>query len=204
MIVSFALLFLTACGNGSEDVQPEEREEATATEDDEEINSSEGTNEGVEDEDPVEGNPDEEETGDSEESSDDQLSDYSQAEIEYARVWLSAVSEDTEPIETIYFQVIPEGTAVIADREGSPVYPETVVRLSGSRLAEGAVVYSGNGDGTINVYPVPSRPSDAVADFDQDMLEETTLVEVDVHDDNHVIELIDKLVDYDEEYADLD
>ncbi|WP_440896698.1 hypothetical protein ACS127_01410 [Amphibacillus sp. Q70] len=204
IVVSFTLLFLVACGNESEEVQPEEQEEPNASEADEELNSSEETNEDVEDGDSVEGNSDDEETDDSEESSDNQLSDYSQAEIEYARVWLSTVSEETEHLETIYFQVIPEGTAVIPDRENSPVYPETVIRLSGSRLAEGTVVYSGNGDGTINVYPVPNRSDDAVADYDQDMLEETTLVEVGVHDDNQVVELINKLVDYNEEYADLD
>lgn len=52
---------------------------------------------------------------------------------------------------------ISAGTPINALDEGSLDYPENVIQLSGSRLVDGIVTYSSNGDGTINIYTVPTR-----------------------------------------------
>src|SRR5699024_4736011 len=43
------------------------------------------------------------------------------------------------------------------EKEESAEYPEDVISLSGKIMADGMVIYSGNGDGTINLYAVPSH-----------------------------------------------
>lgn len=83
------------------------------------------------------------------------LSQYSAQEIEYASVWLQL--GPNQDIDGLYVENIPAGTPLNAKDETSDVYPEDVIQLSGSRLVEGSITYSGNGDGTINVYNVPKR-----------------------------------------------
>lgn len=62
------------------------------------------------------------------------------------------------------------------------------------------VTYSGNGDGTINVYNIPYRlpyPEDEnweeLVEMYEGWIENPELVQVDVHDDEDVIELIEKI-----------
>jgi hypothetical protein len=71
--------------------------------------------------------------------------------------------------------------------------------LAGSRLVDGSVTYSGNGDGTINVYEVPLRWETSVPDdldenymkeLTESIIENTELVYVDPGDDEKIIELI--------------
>ncbi|WP_404406985.1 hypothetical protein [Jeotgalibacillus malaysiensis] len=83
------------------------------------------------------------------------LSQYSAQEIEYARVWLQL--GPNQDIDGLYVEHIPAGTPLNPKDETSDVYPEDVIQLSGSRLVDGSITYSGNGDGTINVYNVPQR-----------------------------------------------
>ncbi|PAE16336.1 hypothetical protein CHH91_09680 [Virgibacillus sp. 7505] len=84
---------------------------------------------------------------------DDPLTGYSAEEIEYARVWLQL--GPNQQIDGLYVRHIPAGTPLEPDYFPVVSYPEDVVQLSGSRIVDGSVTYSSNGDGTINVYNVP-------------------------------------------------
>ena len=58
------------------------------------------------------------------------------------------------------------------------------------------MTYSGNGDGTINLYNVPLRwdgEYPAGEDFYNDIIENTELVEIEPGDDEEVIRLIELL-----------
>ncbi|WP_080875063.1 hypothetical protein [Oceanobacillus timonensis] len=98
------------------------------------------------------------EENNSNESSGDILSNYSSEEIEYARVWLQLgelqVDDDLEELNVRH---ISAGEPVNRLDEESAEYPEDVIELRGGKLIDGAVTYSSNGDGTINVYNVPAR-----------------------------------------------
>ncbi|MCM3005613.1 hypothetical protein ACQKJC_18915 [Priestia koreensis] len=124
----------------------------------------------------------------------DPLSAYSSKKIEYARVWLQLGLN--QQIDHLYIQHIKAGTKLNPDDETSGSYPEDVIQLAGSRLVDGSVTYSGNGNGTINVYNVPLRwdgQYPAGEDFYKDIIKHTTLVSVDVGDDEQVIQLIKKI-----------
>ena len=41
--------------------------------------------------------------------------------------------------------------------EDSAVFHEDVIQLTGEFTADGKVVYNSNGDGTINIYDIPSH-----------------------------------------------
>ncbi|SEM68072.1 hypothetical protein SAMN04489762_0742 [Terribacillus saccharophilus] len=86
-------------------------------------------------------------------SKDEPLAEYSSEEIEYARVWLQL--GPNQQIDGLYVRHIPAGTTLEPDHFPIVSYPEDVVQLSGSRIVDGSVTYSSNGDGTINVYNVP-------------------------------------------------
>jgi hypothetical protein len=130
------------------------------------------------------------------------LSQYSSEQIEYALVWLQL--GPNQEIDELNVRHIPAGTPLDPDDDTSVSYPEDVIQLRGSRLVDGIVTYSGNGDGTINVYNVPSRwyggfsPPD---DIDEDeirkemenIINNTKLVYVDPGDDKEIIELIEVL-----------
>ncbi|MFD2045219.1 hypothetical protein ACFSTA_16160 [Ornithinibacillus salinisoli] len=131
-------------------------------------------------------------------SEEDLLSEYSAAEIEYARVWLQL--GPNQDLDELNVRHIPAGEQINPNDDTSATYPEDVIQLAGSRLVDGSVTYSGNGDGTINVYNVPLRwDSNDSADVDEDFMKEYTegiiedaeLVYVDPNDDEEIIELID-------------
>lgn len=130
------------------------------------------------------------------------LSKYSSAEIEYARVWLQlGPNQEIDELNVLH---IPAGEPLNPGDDTDVSYPEGVIQLSGSRLVDGSVTYSGNGDGTINVYHVPLRwyggfaPSD---DLDKDeiieemenIIENTELVYIDTGTDEKIIDLIEVL-----------
>ena len=88
---------------------------------------------------------------------------------------------------------IPAGTPLNLEDDTSASYPEDVIQLSGSRLVDGSVTYSGNGDGTINVYNVPLRWNGqypAGRNFYIDIIENTKLVYVNPERDEKIVELI--------------
>lgn len=124
------------------------------------------------------------------------LYQYSDEQIEYARVWLQLGTN--QKIEELNIRHIPAGTPINPDDETSANYPKNVIQLAGSRLVDGSVTYSGNGDGTINIYNVPLRwdgSYPAGENFYTNIIKNTKLVYVELGDDEKVIELIKLLND---------
>ena len=130
------------------------------------------------------------------------LSQYSSEKIEYARVWLQL--GPNQDLSELYVQHIPAGAPLDPNDDTGITYPEDVIQLTGSRLVDGIVTYSGNGDGTINVYNVPRRwyggfspppdiDQDKVREDMEDIINHTEFVYVDPGDDEKVIELIELL-----------
>lgn len=119
------------------------------------------------------------------------LSQYSNEQIEYARVWLQLGAN--QEIDELHVQRIRGGTPLNPDDDTSDIYPEHVIQLAGSRLVDGSVTYSTNEDGTINVYDVPLRwdgnyPTGE--DFYEDIIDNTEHVVIDPGNDEEVIRLI--------------
>lgn len=122
------------------------------------------------------------------------LSQYTSEEIEYARIWLQL--GPNQDIDELYVQHIPAGTPLNPDDSTSGSYPEDVIQLSGPRLVDGSITYSGNGDGTINVYNVPLRwdgKYPAGETFYKEITQNTKQVYIQPSNDEKVIKLIDKL-----------
>ncbi|MBY6053458.1 hypothetical protein [Cytobacillus firmus] len=141
-----------------------------------------------------ESTPSENSAGDKEEKG--TLSQYSSQQIEYARVWLQL--GPNQNFDELYVRHIPAGTPLNPEDETSAGYPEDVIQLAGSRLADGSVTYSGNGDGTINVYNVPLRwdgQYPAGEKFYSDIIENTKQISIEPGEDEKVIELIEKLIE---------
>ncbi|MFD1863071.1 hypothetical protein [Planococcus chinensis] len=191
---------LAGCGNATEESMPDATTDSSEKDTNENTSKDEGEeanmpnendipseeNEAVEpDSTPSDaGNPQEEVA----------LSQYSSEEIEYARVWLQF--GPNQDIDGLYVKRIPAGTPLNPDDETSGTYPERVIQLAGSRLVDGSVTYSGNGDGTINVYNVPLRwdgQYPAGEAFYTEIIENTELVPVDVGEDEEVVRLIELL-----------
>ncbi|MFK3960023.1 hypothetical protein [Guptibacillus hwajinpoensis] len=130
------------------------------------------------------------------------LDDYSSKEIEYARVW-SQLGPNQE-IDELNIQHISAGSPLDPNDDNSLTYPEDVVQLRGSRNVDGIVTYSGNGDGSINVYNVPLRwyggfpPSEDIDKEEiqkemEDIITNTKLVNVDTGDNEEIIEILNKM-----------
>ncbi|WP_042149715.1 hypothetical protein [Paucisalibacillus sp. EB02] len=177
--------------NSSEDSSAQESSDENTTETDESSSSSE--------EEKSDSTTEESENQDTESSSSennteenkDALSQYSSQEIEYARVWLQL--GPNQELDELNVHHIPAGTPLNPDDETSLTYPEDVIQLAGSRLVDGSVTYSGNGDGTINVYKVPLRwdgQYPAGEEFYQELIDNTELVAIDTGDEEQVIKLI--------------
>lgn len=115
--VSVPMLLLAGCGGEDAPI----------------MDSSRGANETEESLSTNEKEVEQEET----DSDEEDLSQYSTEQIEYARVWQQLGAN--QEIDGLYVQQIPEGT---------PLNPEDVIQLAGSCLVDGSVTYSGNGDGT--------------------------------------------------------
>lgn len=177
-----ALLLLAGCGEEDAPIM----DASKARGEPEEMPLEEGGKEGAEDE----AIADEAASG----SGEDALSEYSSEQIEYARVWLQL--GPNQEIDGLYVQQIPEGTPLNPDDDTSAAYPEPVIQLAGSRLVDGSVTYSSNGDGTINVYNVPLRwdgEYPAGEEFYNDIIENTEVVEIEPGEDEEVSRLIELL-----------
>lgn len=121
-------------------------------------------------------------------------SQYSSEEIEYARVWLEL--GENQDISEMNVEHISAGEPLNPYDETSASYSEDVIQLAGSRLVDGSVTYSGNGDGTINVYNVPQRWDGnypAGEDFYKEIIENTKKVSIVRGDDIEIIKLIEML-----------
>lgn len=122
------------------------------------------------------------------------LSKYSANEIEYARVWLQLGAN--QEIDELNVRHIPTGIPLNPDDDTSVSYPEDVIQLAGSRLVDGSVTYSGNGDGTINVYNVPLRwdgKYPAGEEFYTNLITHTKLVYIETGNEEEIIKLINKM-----------
>lgn len=128
------------------------------------------------------------------------LSEYSSEQIEYARVWLQL--GPNQELDSLDVRHIPAGTPLDPNDDTSVVYPEDVIQLTGSRIVDGIVTYSGNGDGTINVYNVPRRwyggfspppdlDQDAVRKEMEDIINNTELVYIEPAENDDIIKLIE-------------
>lgn len=125
------------------------------------------------------------------------LSQYSSEQIEYARVWLQL--GPNQELDELNVRQIPAGTPINPDDDTSANYPEDVIQLAGSRLVDGSVTYSGNGDGTINVYNVPLRwdgSYPAGEKFYIEIIENKKQLYVDTGNDEKIIELIKLLKEH--------
>ncbi|CDO04281.1 hypothetical protein BN988_02835 [Oceanobacillus picturae] len=131
----------------------------------------------------------------------DPLSNYSAKEIEYARVWLEVV--DNKGIDTLKVSHISEGESVGQYEDKSVKYPENVVHLFTDFLAGGNVFYSSNGDGSINLYDVPTRwptpeqlkeeRNQTMKEYTQSIIDNPKKVVIDPGDDEEVQNVIEKI-----------
>ncbi|QIW78837.1 hypothetical protein [Bacillus tequilensis] len=127
------------------------------------------------------------------------LAAYSSEKIEYARVWLQL--GPNQELDELNVRHISAGEPINPNDDTSASYPEDVIQLAGSRLVDGSVTYSGNGDGTINIYNVPLR-WDSAADLDQgvmrketeNIIKNTKKVYVNTGDDQKIKRLIDIMI----------
>ncbi|MEC1605079.1 hypothetical protein [Bacillus halotolerans] len=127
---------------------------------------------------------------------DNVLAEYSSEKIEYARVWLQLGAN--QEIDELNVRHISAGEPINPNDDTSAGYPEDVIQLAGSRLVDGSVTYSGNGDGTIKVYNVPLRwdSSDDVSkgvmrEVTENIIKNTKTVYVDTGDSEKIKRLID-------------
>ncbi|MBZ5201552.1 hypothetical protein HU147_10025 [Planomicrobium chinense] len=205
--IGAVMLLMTGCGNSNEESAPDASQESPATETTEKDSSEtkdntskdEGEEADMEKENEV--TPEEAVTTDPDSTSadadnpeEDALAPYTSEQIEYARVWLQL--GPNQDIDGLYVERISADTPLNPDDETSGVYPEDVIQLAGSRLVDGSVTYSGNGDGTINVYNVPLRwdgEYPAGEEFYTEIIDNTELVPIDVGKDEAVIRLIQLL-----------
>ncbi|MDX8342563.1 hypothetical protein [Rossellomorea sp. YZS02] len=191
MILAIGFL-LMACSGGKQEVveqaQPEEVSESSDSGED----ASGETDEEVDSVDLQEATS--EEQSDTEE---DPLSSYPSDKIEYARVWLQVTGN--QDVGELNVEHISAGEKLNPYDEESVAYPEDVIVLSGKAMADGTVIYSGNGDGTINVYDVPSHwPSseqieESMEEYTKKIVDGTENVSVDAGDDEAVVALIEKI-----------
>lgn len=201
LILSFSSVFflLVACGGPTEE---DSSLEETPEVEDGNLNGEENSS----DEDSQSSNGDTGSEGDnedvdsSEETAEaDPLADYSEQEIEYARVWLEVGSTDDPG--TLNVNHVSAGTPINTLIDGAPTYNEDVIMLTGEAGAMGIVVYSGNGDGTINHYSKVSyrweNPAglsdDELREEYEEILEDTERVEIDTHNDEDVIRMIEQI-----------
>ncbi|PRP54244.1 hypothetical protein C7B71_13105 [Bacillus halotolerans] len=127
---------------------------------------------------------------------DNVLAEYSSEKIEYARVWLQLGAN--QEIDELNVRHISAGEPLNPNDDTSAGYPEDVIQLAGSRLVDGSVTYSGNGDGTIKVYNVPLRwdSSDDLSkgvmrEVTENIIKNTKTVYVDTGDYEKIKRLID-------------
>lgn len=137
----------------SSDTEEDKSETATDTDDSEKDDSNNHSSNELEND---ESNTSSSKTEDGSKGEGVDLSKYASKEIEYARIW-HQLGPNPE-IDKLYVIKKPAGTPLNPKHEDvSATYPEDVIMLKGTRIVDGVVTYSGNGDGTINVYKAPVR-----------------------------------------------
>lgn len=135
--------------------------------------------------------------GESDQDSSSKLDNYSDEEIEYARVWLDFVNVPTPPQLTVTFNKKGDFISRYAEYDHI-VYPEDVTVLLGEYTADGMVTYNSNGDGTINVYDVPSHwhqsSDEAFKEAAEQVLETVTKKDVPTGNDEQVLDILDSMI----------
>ncbi|MGM0110552.1 hypothetical protein [Enterococcus sp. DIV0187] len=138
------------------------------------------------------------------------LINYSDEQIEYARVWLAVMGtqykqELVNPGFVLNVEHRPAGEAINPSDENSLTYPRETVLLSGKFGYQSLVVYSSNHDGTITRYPTPGHfqyPNVTEEDKaflkkqEQEILDNATRINIPKGNPNDVIELIGVLEIY--------
>lgn len=214
LTVVLTAVFIAACGNSSEQnstdsnskdwATDEENNEETSNENSSNYNDEESNNKdttSAEHFEQVENTVDD--SSGSEEN--DPLSIYSAEEIEYARVWLEVV--DNKGIDTLKVSHILEGESVGQYEDKSVKYPENVIHLFTDFLAGGNVFYSSNGDGSINLYDVPTRwpgpeqlkeeSNQTMEEYTQSIIDNPEKVMIEPGDDEEVEKIIKKIEIFD-------
>ncbi|PFA62982.1 hypothetical protein CN378_18250 [Bacillus sp. AFS015802] len=189
MIAALTLL-LMACSGGNvqvvEQAQPEKKSEEAAGEEIDSVDLGEITSQGQD-----EGQDEELEV------TEDPLASYPSDKVEYARVWLQVIGN--HEVGELNVQHLSAGEQLNPYDDTSVAYPEDVIVLSGKASADGMVTYSGNGDGTINVYDVPShwptsgQIEESMEEYTQKIVDGAEKVSIDVGKDEEVAELIEKI-----------
>lgn len=200
LTVFFITIFISACGsstnqdkgnNGNSDSVITEKNDLNDTENEK---TTEENNNKQSDEEPNESSNENEEVNVDSNAGEENniLAKYSAAEIEYARIWLQL--GPTQEIDELVVRNISAGEPLNPDDQTSINYPENVVQLSGTRLAEGSITYSSNGDGTIKWYKkIPQRwdgKNPTGEDVYKAIIEDTTQESIDTGDDEQIEELI--------------
>ncbi len=200
LTVMLSSILLSACGGSS--VQSDENSSNKDKGSEEETNRDDETNQNNDNEGSTNNQNDivsDENTSEdsSEAHASNSLSKYSAKEIEYARVWLQITgNKETEELNVEH---ISAGAPVNPYDDNSVNFPEDVISLGGKIMADGIVTYSGNGDGTINLYNVPSHwPSYnqldmSMKEYTEDIIENTKQIYIETGDDNEVSKLIEKI-----------
>jgi hypothetical protein len=196
MMILVTASLLMACSGEAKQTGSTKQEE-TGQESKKEDSGEDGSEEAKAEE-PVDSVDLEEETSqDQSSSTEDPLSTYPSEKIEYARVWLQVIGN--KGVGELNVRHISAGEQLNPYDDNSVDYPEDVIVLSGKIMADGIVTYSGNGDGTINVYDVPSHwPSSeqiegSMEDYTKGIVEGTEQVSVGKGEDDEVIGLIGKV-----------
>jgi hypothetical protein len=136
-------------------------------------------------------------TEDQSNNTEDPLSTYSSEKIEYARVWLQVIGN--KGVEVLNVRHISAGEKLNPYEDTSIGYPEDVIVLSGKAMADGVVTYSGNGDGTIHVYDIPShwptseQIEESMKDYTKGIVEGAEKISVETGEDQEVVELMGKM-----------
>lgn len=213
VLATFFIILIVGCNNQEESNSSDasSTEESASSKD--ENNNSESTTEtengSIEDDSEANDSKEENEEPSIENSSEPSgettegstpLDAYSTEEIEYARIYLQF--GPNPEIEELYIEHITAGTQINPLDDGSVDYPEDVVQLAGSRLVDGAITYSSNGDGTINLYNVPKRwvnpdsynnDSDVMQEETQEIINNTETVYVEPGNDAEVAEMASRI-----------
>ncbi|MFD1363407.1 hypothetical protein [Lentibacillus salinarum] len=182
----------------SSDTEEDESESTADTTDSKESDSSNHSSNELENDEP---NTASSQTEDGSSDEDVDLSQYSSEKIEYARIW-HQLGPNPE-IDKLYVIKKSAGTPLNPKHEDvSATYPEDVIMLKGTRVVDGAVTYSGNGDGTIDRYKVPVRWNERLGgEVDKEEIKNTTerivndteKVEIEALSNEKIIEYIEKI-----------
>lgn len=124
----------------------------------------------------------------------DYLARYSDKQIEYAQVWLTVMENPDVSELGVYFY--EEGEPVIPGYEAAhQLIPEKLTYLTGGYGYEGAVAYSNNGDGSVNVYNLPERLHDSPEEFPRIIEEALQPRQVDLnsYSDEELARLIERI-----------